>query len=166
MNPKKQKVLSRCLNGLIDAGIALTFLAMAAVPFVLAAFFKASEFPPVNDYTDTILTVSILLCAVPYVCALFFLRRIGRLMTGEKAFSPEMARQFVRISVCAWCEAVLSVAVTLTLTFAFDIYLYALTVIPCFIVVFLSVTAGFLSLVFAGIFTRAAEIKEENDLTF
>ena len=41
-----------------------------------------------------------------------------------------------------------------------------MTILPLIVVIFISITVGFLFLIMSNIFKVAAEIKEENDLTF
>ncbi|MDU1350725.1 DUF2975 domain-containing protein [uncultured Clostridium sp.] len=88
------------------------------------------------------------------------------MLTGENSFSPIISKEFQVIAICAFAEAIIYILSNLFLYIVFDFYLYAVTIIPLIIVVFLAVTIGFLCLVMSNIFKRAAEIKEENDLTF
>ena len=49
--------------------------------------------------------------------------------------------------------------------FAFDIYLYAITILSCILVSFLSLAIGVFALVSSKLFERVIEIKDENDKT-
>ncbi|HCQ90397.1 MAG TPA: DUF2975 domain-containing protein [Clostridium sp.] len=162
----KERTSSKLLNGLVIVGIILTILALIGTPLVLTAFFKSSSMKLSAPNIKWILTVCIYLCAVPYVTALFKLKKICKLLTSEDSFSPIISKKFQVISICAFAEAVVYILSNLFLYIVFDFYLYAITIIPLIIVVFISVTIGFLCLVMSNIFKRAAEIKEENDLTF
>ncbi|WP_461612581.1 DUF2975 domain-containing protein [Clostridium sp. Marseille-QA1073] len=162
----QERTSSKILNGLVIVGIILTILALIGTPLVLTAFLKSSTMKLSAPNIKWILTVCIYLCAVPYVIALFKLKKICRLLTGENSFSPIISKEFQVIAICAFAEAIIYILSNLFLYIVFDFYLYAVTIIPLIIVVFLAVTIGFLCLVMSNIFKRAAEIKEENDLTF
>lgn len=162
----QEKASSKILNGLVIIGIILTILALIGIPLVLTAFFKSSSMKLSAPNIKWILTACIYLCAVPYVTALFKLKKICKLLTGENSFSPIISKEFQVIAICAFAEAIIYILSNLFLYTVFDFYLYAVTIIPLIIVVFLAVTIGFLCLVMSNIFKRAAEIKEENDLTF
>lgn len=162
----KKNVTYRLLNTLMLVGIALTLCALVGTPLVLTAFFKSSDFKPQNPHAVEITTAFIYCCAVPFVAALFRLKSICRRLCGDSAFSPKIVRGFTDIAICAFAEAVVFLGAQLIACIGFQAYMMALTVIPTFIVLFVSITAGFLALVFANIFKKAAQIKEENDLTF
>lgn len=162
----KERTSSKILNGLVIIGIILTILALIGTPLVLTAFLKSSSMKLSAPNIKWILTVCIYLCAVPYVTALFKLKKICRLLKGENSFSPIISKEFQVIAICAFVEAIIYILSNLFLYIVFDFYLYAATIMPLIIVVFLAVTIGFLCLVMSNIFKRAAEIKEENDLTF
>ena len=49
--------------------------------------------------------------------------------------------------------------------FAFNIYLYAITIFSCIIVSFLSLAIGVFALVSSKLFEMTIEIKDENDKT-
>lgn len=164
----KEQTNSKILNSLIVIGITLTLIALVATPLVLTAMLKVSKTQLSIAYSSMafVLSFCIYACAVPYVIALFNLKTIYKLLTGENAFSPIVAQKFKTISTCAFAEAIIFIVANLFLFLVYDFYLYALTVIPLIIVPFVSITLGFLFLVMSTIFKKSVEIKEENDLTF
>lgn len=162
----KEKTISKILNGLVVVGIILTILALIAVPLGLTALLKTSKIKLVISNIEWILTICIYICAIPYVIALFKLKKICKLLTGINYFSPIISKEFQVVSICAFAEAGIFALSNLFLYAVFDFYLYALTLLPLVIVIFVSITVGFLFLVMSDIFKKAAEIKEENDLTF
>lgn len=162
----KEKVSSQLLNGLVVVGIILTILTLIATPLVITALLKISNRELLNSNMVMILTGCIYICAIPYLVALFKLKSICRLLCGENSFSPKISNEFQIIAICAFSEAVLFILAELFLYFFCSLFLYALTVIPSIIIPFISVAAGLLSLVMSNIFKKAAEIKEEIDLTF
>ena len=136
----KEKISSKILNGLVIMGIILTILALISIPLVLTAFFKTSGMKVETSNMEWILTAFIYLCAVPYLIALFKFKRICKLLTSENSFSPIISKEFQTLAI--------------------------LSLIPLIVVIFISITVGFLFLIMSNIFKVAAEIKEENDLTF
>ncbi|MCU9809280.1 DUF2975 domain-containing protein [Paraclostridium sp. AKS46] len=69
------------------------------------------------------------------------------------------------IAICAFSEILIFNVVQLFLCYLFNVYLYALNIIPAILVSFISLAIGFLSLVLGRLYTMAIEIKEENDKT-
>lgn len=163
-----KKIDFKVLSILVPVGIALTLLALFILPLGLTAVLKTSDLeltvsPSVMAFQ---LTTCIYACAIPYVIALFKLKSICKLLRSENPFDIKISKAFNAISVCAFSETTLFWTATLLTVFILDLYLYSFTIISVVIVTFISITAGFLFKVIAGVFQRAAEIKEENDLTF
>ncbi|WP_251862556.1 DUF2975 domain-containing protein [Clostridium sp. Marseille-Q2269] len=162
----KNTVSSKLLNGFVVVGIILTILVLVGTPLGLTAVFKVSNIKVVNENMPWILTMFIYICAVPYVLALFKLKSICGLLGDENPFSLKISEEFKVIAICAFSEVILFIVSQLILCFVYDFYLYVLTILPIIIVSFISIIAGFLSIVMSNIFKKAAEIKEELDLTF
>ncbi|MBU5483293.1 DUF2975 domain-containing protein [Clostridium sp. MSJ-11] len=162
----KERTTSKILNGLVIIGIILTILTLIGTPLVLTALIKISGMKPSVPNMKWILTACIYACSAPYVIALFKLKKICKLLTGQNSFSPIISNEFKVIAICAFAEVVVYILSNIFLYVVFDFYLYAITVIPLIIVTFVAITVGFLCLLMSNIFKRAAEIKEENDLTF
>lgn len=158
----KEKTSSKALNGLVIVGIILTIFALIGTPLGLTALLKTSRI----SNMVWILTAFIYACAVPYLIALFKFKRVCKLLTGENSFSPFISKDFQGIAICAFTEAFIYTLSNILLYVLFDFYLFAMTILPLIVVVFVAVTLGFLFLIMSSIFKRAAEIKEENDLIF
>ena len=69
------------------------------------------------------------------------------------------------IAYCALSEVVIFNLMNIIFYFAFDIYLYAITILSCILVSFLSLAIGVFALVSSKLFERVIEIKDENDKT-
>lgn len=164
----KKSINSKILNGLIIFGIVLTIVALVGMPLVLTAALKVSGMEFDRSYSKIAISISILIyiCAVPYVIALLKLKSICKALTGENSFALSIAEDFKIVGICAFVEAVTFIGANLILYFVYHIYLYALTIIPLFVVPFIAITLGFLFLTMSNVFKKASEIKEENDLTF
>ncbi|KEJ01363.1 hypothetical protein N494_10455 [Clostridium botulinum A2B7 92] len=162
----KEKTSSKVLNGLVIVGIILTILALISTPLVLTAFLKTSGMKLETSNMEWILTACIYACAVPYLIALFRFKRICKLLTSKNSFSPIISKEFQALAICAFVEACIYLLSNLFLYLLFDFYLFAMTIVPLIVVIFVAITVGFLFLIMSSIFKTAAEIKEENDLTF
>lgn len=105
------------------------------------------------------------MCAIPYVVSLFILKKLCKLVEINKSFSKEIPKYLKNISICAFSEIFIFNFVLLILYYFYDMYLYAITIIPSVIVSFVSLAIGFLTLVLSILFKKIIEIKDENDKT-
>ena len=76
------------INIFVTAGIALTLCSLVSFPFFLSPA----------------AVCCIYVCSVPYLMALFRLRRICITISSDNPFSEEASRDFSFISRCAFCE--------------------------------------------------------------
>lgn len=155
---------SKILNNIILAGIVLTILALLFLPLGITAFFK-SNFGIVGGNIPMILSTGVYICAIPYLIALFALKKLCNLIATKNPFSREIPYYLKTISICAFSEIFLFNVIQLFLCYFFNVYLYALNIIPAIIVSFVCLAIGFLSLVLGKLFNMAIDIKEENDKT-
>ncbi len=164
---KKMKTEKIVLNGLVVVGIVLTVLAVLGSPFVIAAVIKAGELSALPPYTWILTTVSVYVCAVPYMAALIELKLICSRIFTDKAFSLGTAKKFRNIGICAFAELLVFVIDQAVLCSMLGMYdLMGLYYLPVFVFVFICVVAGVLAFAMGGVFKRAAVIKEENDEIF
>lgn len=157
-------ISSKMLNIVVTTGIVLTLLALAATPLILTAFFK-SALSMTGTNLDLIVAMAIYVCAIPYVAALFDLKKVCKLFATDNHFSEKIPMYLKRISIYAFSEVILFNGAVLFLYYFFDVYLYALTVVPCVIISFVSISIGLLCLVLSKLYAFVNEIKEENDQT-
>ncbi len=164
---KKMKTEKIVLNGLVIVGIVLTVLAVLGSPFVIAAVIKAGALSALPPYTWILTTVSVYVCAVPYMAALIELKLICSRIFTDKAFSLGTAKKFRNIGICAFAELLVFVIDQAVLCSMLGMYdLMGLYYLPVFVFVFVCVVAGVLAFAMGGVFKRAAVIKEENDEIF
>ncbi|MDU1540780.1 MAG: DUF2975 domain-containing protein [Paeniclostridium sordellii] len=157
-------ISSKILNNIILVGIILTFIVLLFIPLGLTAAFKSS-LGIVGSNMPMIISISIYICAIPYVIALFNLKKLCKLIDKKEPFSKNIPKYLKTISICAFSEIFIFNIVQIGLYYFFGIYLYALTIIPSVVVSFISLAIGFLSLVLGKLFVMAIEIKDENDKT-
>lgn len=154
---------SKILNLLVIFGIAITVLVLIFTPLVLTAFFKTQEV--YNSNLPTVISISIYICAIPYLVALVYLKKLCNLMGSSDAFSRKIPKVIKWIGISAFSEVILFNLVNIGLYYFYGLYFYALTVLSCTIVTFISIVIGFFAFVSSGLFNRVIEIKEENDAT-
>ncbi len=155
---------SKILNYILILGIILTFLALLGTPLVTTAFFK-SAFSILNQTLVFKFSACIYVCAIPYLIALFKLKKLCGLTLKNKPFSIESVNALKTISICAFSEILLVGSASLYLkrsTEFFSNFPIARTVLPALII---CIPVGLLCLVFSELFYNAMKIKEENDQT-
>ena len=155
-----KKNYSKILNIIVVVGIILTLILLAGIPFILGALSKSLDINIQSKFIINI-TVGIYICALPYVTALFNLKKLCTHMTSKNPFS----KYINNIAYCALSEVVIFNLMNIIFYFAFDIYLYAITILSCILVSFLSLAIGVFALVSSKLFERVIEIKDENDKT-
>lgn len=160
----KKDYSSNILNSIVFTGIILTILVLLSMPLILTAMLK-SGLGIVGSSLPINISIVIYICAIPYVIALFILKKLCKIIVIKKPFSREIPKYLKQISICAFSEILIYNIVQIVLYYIFDIYLYGLTIISSIIVSFVSLAIGFLSLVLSKLFGMAIEIKEENDKT-
>lgn len=80
-------------------------------------------------------------------------------------FSKSVPKHINNIAYCAFSEVIIFDVMNIIFYFAFNIYLYAITIFSCIIVSFLSLAIGVFALVSSKLFEMTIEIKDENDKT-
>lgn len=152
------------LNKIVLVGIILTMVMLLFMPLGITAILKSAT-GIVGTNIPFIISIGIYICAVPYVIALFFLKKLSQLVANKDPFSKEIPIYLKKIAMCAFSEILIFNLVQLGLYCFFDVYFYAITVIPSILVSFISLAIGFLSIVLGKLFEMAIDIKDENDKT-
>ncbi|MEW9078459.1 DUF2975 domain-containing protein [Terrisporobacter glycolicus] len=155
---------SKILNIIVSAGIILTLIMLAGLPFILGALSKSASINIESKYV-TVMTVGIYICAAPYVIALFNLKKLCSHITSKNPFSQSIPKLINNIAYCSFSEVILFNLINIIFYFVFNIYFYALTILPCVIVSFLSLAIGVFALISSKLFEMTIDIKDENDRT-
>jgi len=158
------KSISKSLDILVILGISITCILLLMAPLIVTAFFK-SQFSLLDNKLVIKVTIFIYLCIVPYVIALFKLKKLSSLVVKNNPFSIESVKSLKMISICAFSEIIIFTASINYVKQTTEFFKYALLGAPIIIVTFICVTIGFLCLVLSQLFELAIEIKEENDKT-
>ncbi|WP_186785974.1 DUF2975 domain-containing protein [Paenibacillus agilis] len=163
----KNKTIAKVLNLIVLIGLSLTILSLLAAPLVFTAFAKSglSLSGAELDYVVNIVIAVIYICAIPYVAALVDLKKVCKLIATGHPFSAKIPKCLKRISIYAASEVVLFNLITIVLFFAYDVYLYAATILPCIIISIVGVSIALLSFVFSKLYEQVVEMKEELDNT-
>lgn len=155
---------SKILNTIVSVGIALTLILLIGFPFILGALNKTT-FTYMDSKFISIITVGIYICAIPYIIALFNLKRLCSHITSKNPFSEIIPKIINNIAYCAFSEVILFNLMNIVIYFVFNLYFYGLTILLCVIVSFLSLAIGVFALVSSKLFEIAIDIKDENDRT-
>ena len=127
---------------------------------------KSSEIESKLPYSFELIVGLILVCIIHCIIALFKMQHICILLFKNELFSYKMAKNFKAISFCAFSEAIIFFLVQIIFVFIFNLFFYALTVLPTFFIVFISLSIGVLMNVLSNVFFKAIKLKEENDSIF
>ena len=155
---------SKILNIIVSVGIGLTLIMLAGLPFILGALSKSASINMESKYV-IIITGGIYICAVPYVIALFNLKKLCLHITSKNPFSESIPKLINNIAYCSFSEVILFNLMNIIFYFIFNIYFYALTILPCVLITFLSIAIGVFALVSSKLFEMTIDIKDENDRT-
>lgn len=161
---KMKNNYSKILNIIVSVGIGLTLALLAGLPFVLGALSKSPSLDMESKFI-IIITMGIYICAIPYIIALFNLKKLCYHITSKNPFSKSIPKIINNIAYCALSEVVLFNLMNILLYLIYDIYLYALTILPCVLVSFVSLAIGVFALVSSKLFEMTIDIKDENDRT-
>ncbi|HBB9210785.1 TPA: DUF2975 domain-containing protein [Escherichia coli] len=154
----------KILNCLVFLGLFITILMIFATPLITTAFLK-SRFALLDTSLVIKISICIYLCALPYVVAIFNLKKICKLVAENNAFSLNIVDYLKVISFCSFSEIIIFIIGATYLKHSTVFFKNALLFGPIFIVTFIGLTIGFLFLVLSQLFKTFIEIKDENDKT-
>ena len=154
----------KILNCLVFLGLFITILMLFATPLVTTAFLK-SRFSLLDTNLVIKISICIYICAVPYVMAIFNLKKICKLIAENNAFSLDIVDYLKVISFCSFSEIIIFIIGATYVKHSTVFLKNALLFGPIFIVTFIGLTIGFLFLVLSQLFKIFIEIKDENDKT-
>ncbi len=157
-------IYSKLLNFIVLLGIVVTFMLLLATPLILTAFFKAN-FVQISFCLIMSIAACIYVCALPYVVALFKLKKICSLIVKNNPFSLDSVKSLKIIAICAFSEIVTFTCCIKYLEHTIDFFKNFVYGGPIIVVTFLSISIGVLCLVLSRLFDAAIKIKEENEFT-
>ncbi|MFD3448153.1 DUF2975 domain-containing protein [Microbacteriaceae bacterium 4G12] len=160
----KKNLNYNILNLLVLLGLCITILMLFATPLITTAFLK-SRFSLLDTSLVIKISICIYLCAVPYVTALFNLKKICKLIAENNAFSLKIVNYLKAISFCSFSAIIIFILCAIYLKYSTVLFHNVLLVGPIFIITFIGITIGFLFLVLSQLFEIFIQIKDENDKT-
>lgn len=160
----KNNFSQKILNAIVNLGISITFILLLATPLITTAFFK-SQFSLLEHNLVINVVVCIYLCAIPYVIALFKLKKLCILIKKNNAFFMDSVKSLKVISICSFSEIIIFSGCITYLKHSVEFFQYIVLGGPIVIVTFISLIIGFLCLVLSQLFEIAIKIKDENDKT-
>lgn len=157
---------AKILKLILTIGLLITILISVFSPFIFGAFFKTTgNVNLVGTALFYSVTGSFILCAIPYIVALFNLKRLLKLILINKSFSSKSIKILNIIAICSFSELIIFILSTNIVKRVFiENFEYVLLTAPIILVSFICLTLGFMFLVLAKLFKNALELKEENDM--
>ncbi|WP_297632587.1 DUF2975 domain-containing protein [uncultured Clostridium sp.] len=156
---------SKILNLILIIGIVVTIALLVWLPFIVGAFIKVSMISRTGSNTFLILLISGYLLGIPYVIALFKLRRLVSLTMKDEAFSEKSIKILKVISILSFLEIIIFICCSNFMKYNIIEFHDALLVGPTVVIGFICITIGLLFAVLATVFSNARKIKIENDMT-
>ena len=160
----KRNLNYKILNSLVFIGIYFTLFMLLGAPLFTTAFLK-SQFSLINSKLVFQISICIYICAVPYVIALFNLKRVCKLVGKDDSFTIRIVKSLRTIAFCSFSEIITFSICATYLKYSISLFNSILLLGPIFIVTFIGITIGFLFLVLSQLFDIFIQIKDENDMT-
>ena len=157
---------TKILKIILNIGLLITILLSIFSPFIFGAVFKVTG--NVN-LVGTAIFYSVIggfiLCAIPYIIALFSLRNLIKLILINKSFSSKSIKILNILAICSFSELIIFILSTNIIKRIFiEHFEYVLLTAPTILVSFICLTLGFMFLVLEKLFKNALELKEEIDM--
>ena len=156
--------MKKKLNFLVFLGICITLLMLLGTPLITTAFLKSQYFLKDTNLVVKI-SICIYLCAVPYVIALFNLKKVCKLILKENSFTLAIVDYLKNIAFCSFAQIIIFIACATYIKYSTSFFEGILLIGPIFVVTFVGITIGILFLVLSQLFDKFIQIKDENDKT-
>ena len=160
----KSNIYAKLLNAIIILGIVATLILFSGTPLILTAFFKVM-IVPINFNSIIQIAACIYICALPYVVALFKLKKLCSLILKNNPFSIDSVKSLKIIAICAFSEIITFIGCIQYLKHTIAFFKQFVYGGPFIFVTFICISIGVLCLVLCQLFDSAIKIKEENKFT-
>lgn len=158
----KNNFSPKILNAIVVLGIAITCILVLATPLIVTAFLKSRQ---LNRELATSISICLYLLEVPYVMALFKLKKLCGLVVKNNPFSIESVKSLKTISMCCFSELLIIIGCKKYLDYSVEAFNNLPLGLPLAASIIVCLTIGFLCIVLSQLFEIAIKIKEENDET-
>lgn len=164
------KKASKALYYLVKLGLGLTIVGLLLFPGIYTTFLKVvyadSNLMPITKETSFIIgIISFYILSIPYTFIILNLNKIVNFLNKEDYYNKIIVKKLENISLIFLVLSVLYPLINIFLYYGFNIFLYALTIIPSVILPFLGIVLSLLFFIAAKFYENIIAIKEENDLT-
>lgn len=163
------KKASKALYYLVKIGLGLTIVGLLLFPGIYTTFLKVVyvDGSPVisKDLSFILGIVFFYMLYIPYTFIILNLNKIVNFLNKEDYYNKIIVKKLENISLIFLVLSVLYPLINIFLYYGFNIFLYALTVIPSVILPFLGIVLSLLFFIAAKFYENIIAIKEENDLT-
>lgn len=156
--------VAKILNGIVIIGISITLILILANPLIVTAFLK-SHYSILNNKLVLNISTCIYLLSIPYIIALFKLKKLCSLVIKSTPFSIEIVRSLKTISKCSFIELFIILICKKYLDYAIEGFNKIPLLLPITALIIICLTIGFLCIILSQLFELAIEFKEENDKT-
>lgn len=162
------KKIEGSINLLVNIGLILTILMGLSFPLVYTAFIKGMISS--GQIMDKTLALNLgyicfYILYLPYLLFIFKLRNISKFLGKGDYFNRTIVKDLKTMGRLIILLGSLYLFINIALYMIYDIYLYALTILPSIIVPFVALTMGILFIFSGKLYSNIIDIKEENDLT-
>lgn len=164
----KDRKLEGYMYALVNLGLLLTIILGLVFPLIYTAFLKVSVNSgweinlPMAKRLGYLVFYSLL---IPYLVFIFKLREISKYFKEGDHYNREIVRNLNTIGYIMLVIGILYLGINILLYIKYQVFLYALTVIPSIVIPFICFTLFIIFLLAGKVFLNAIELKEENDLT-
>lgn len=164
VNKVKKKFIPKILNTIVVLGISITCILILANPLIITAFLK-SQYSLLNHEIVITISTCIYFLGVPYIIALFKLKKLCGLVVKNNPFSIESVKSLKIISMCSFSELLIIIGCEKYLDYSVKGFKNIPLGFPIAALTIICLTIGFLCIVLSQLFEMAIKIKEENDET-
>lgn len=159
----------KALNTLIKIGLILTIITLALFPLVYTAFLKVTYNQYSFDFNKNIVfyigIFSFYILSIPYLFIIVNLNSIAKQFKNNDFFNVNISKNLKNIAMLFLTIGVFYLVINIVLYYVFNIFLYALTIIPSFIIAFISIVLSLIFFIASEFYLNIINIKDENDLT-
>ncbi|WP_032121219.1 DUF2975 domain-containing protein [Clostridium amazonitimonense] len=160
----KNDFIPKVLNIIVILGISITCIFYLTNPLIIKAFLK-NHYSMTNHELVVTISTCIYLLGVPYIIALFKLKKLCDLVVKNNPFSIESVKSLKIISMCSFMELLLIIGCEKYLDYSIAGFKNIPLGLPIAALTIICLTIGFLCIVLSQLFEIAIKIKEENDET-
>lgn len=150
----------KALRIIVYIAMGLTALLMVFVPRIIHSYLFYQLYASENSlYTAMI--VYVYLCCVPFLLALFSVKRLCDVISNGNSFSEHSLKQLSHIVWCCYAEAAVNLLAALFFTLVYRVGIFTMSLL----IIGICGTIAIFATVLKELVKSAIRIREENELT-